>query len=116
MTAPDDALALTTLFWLVAAIAALTIAVPQAILLVRTAVHRDPLWWFRLKTTLLFGSLGVALGRNVAVWADYAFFGQRYLGTIAQRWAMDLVLAAAIMLACVLAAILYAQTQHEVRP
>lgn len=114
--APDEALALTTAFWGAAAAAALIIAVPQAILLVRTALRRDPLWWFRLKTTLLFGSLGAAMARNVAVWADFTFFDQRYLGGIAQRWPADMVLSAAIMLACVLAAVLYVRTQHEVRP
>jgi hypothetical protein len=112
----DDALALTTLCWGIAAIAALIIAVPQAILLIRTALHRDPLWWFRLKTTLLFGSLGTALTRNVAIWADYALFDQRYFGTISQRWPADLVLSALVMLACVLAAVLYVKTQNEVRP
>lgn len=113
---PDEALALTTIFWGVSAVAALVIAVPQSLLLARTALRRDPLWWFRLKTSLLFGSLGVAMIRNLGVWADYTFFDQRYLGPITQRWQMDLVLATGIMLACVLAAVLYIQTQHEVRP
>lgn len=113
---PAEALTVTTLFWGISALAALFIAAPQAALLVRTAVRRDPLWWFRLKTTLLYGSLGLALARNVAIWADYTFFNQRYLGTIAQRWPADLVLSALVMLACVLAAVLFWRTQHEVRP
>lgn len=115
MTA-DEAIDVTTLLWAVASIAALSIAVPQATLLARTAVHRDPLWWFRLKTTLLFGSLGVAMIRNVLVWADLAWFDQRYLGPITHRWPLDLGLALCITAACVLAAVLYVQVQHEVRP
>ena len=113
---PEAAIGMTTLVWGVAAIASLTIAVPQAVLLIRTSLNRDPLWWFRLKTTLLFGSLGIAMIRNVAVWADFAYFDQRYLGPIADRWPFDLGLALGICAACVLAAILYIQTQHEVRP
>jgi succinate-acetate transporter protein len=103
----------TTVCWGVAALAAATIAVPQAILLCRTLFRRDELWWFRLKTTLLFGSLALALGRNLAVWADYTWFGQRYLGTIDHRWAVDLILSSLIMLACLLAAGLYWKTRHE---
>lgn len=114
--APDDAITATTVFWGVAAIAALIIAVPQAWLLIRTSLHRDRLWRFRGMSTLLFGSLGLAMGRNVAVWADLAFFDQYYLGPIATRWPLDLVIAALITLACVLAAFLYIQTQQEVRP
>lgn len=114
--APDLALTLTTICWGVAALAALVIAVPQSFLLVRTAERRDVLWWFRLKTTLLFGSLGVALLRNVAIWADYVFFGQWYFGSITQRWPMDLALSVLIMLACLLAASLYIKVQSEVSP
>jgi hypothetical protein len=113
---PDTAVGMTTVIWGVAAVASLVVAVPQAVLLVRTSLHRDPLWWFRLKTTLLFGSLGIAMLRNVAVWADLAYFDQRYLGPIAVRWPFDLGLSLAICSACVLAAVLYVQTQHEVRP
>lgn len=109
----DTGLALTTLCWAVAAVAALTIALPQSWLLVRTAVDRDKLWWFRLKSTLLFGSLGVAMLRNVAIWADYVLFDQHYFGGIAQRWPADLALSVVIMCACLLAAILYVRTQYE---
>ena len=112
---PETAVGMTTLVWGVAAIASLTIAVPQSVLLIRTSLNRDPLWWFRLKTTLLFGSLGIAMIRNVAVWADLAWFDQQYLGPIATRWPLDMALAFGICAACVLAAILYIQTQHEVQ-
>ena len=113
MTA-DQGLALTTLCWAVAAVASLVIALPQSWLLARTATRRDILWWFRLKTTLLFGSLALALGRNLAVWADYAFFDQKFFGGIASRWPADLALSVLIMAACVLAASLYVRVQHEV--
>jgi len=109
---PDDAVALTTLCWAVASTASFTIAVPQLWLLLRTSIHRDSLWWFRLKTTLLFSSLGIAMVRNVAVWADFAFFEQHYLGAIDRRWPLDLALALAITVACVFSAILFIYTQH----
>lgn len=106
----------TTACWAVCAIAALIVAVPQSILLVRTAPDRDDLWWFRLKSSLVFGSLGLAMIRNVAIWADYVFFDQRYLGMIEQRWPLDLALSVLIMAGCILAAVLYIQTQFEARP
>lgn len=112
--APDEALTVITVFWGIAAVASLIIAVPQSILLVQTSHRRDKLWPFRLMSVLLFGSLGVAMGRNVAVWADLAFADQAYLGALATRWPLDLILAALIMLACVLAALLYVQVQREV--
>jgi hypothetical protein len=113
---PDIAINLTTACWGVALIAALVIALPQSLLLIRTSVRRDDLWWFRLKSSLLFGSLALAMARNLAVWADFALFNQRYFGTIERRWPMDLGLSALIMAAVVLAAILYVRTQTEVRP
>lgn len=111
----DNALALTTFFWGIAAVASLSIALPQMGLLVRTSIHRDELWWFRLKTTLLFGSLGLAMFRNVAVWADYSFFDQYYLGAITERWPADLTFAFLIMVACLLAAALFWKTQRDER-
>lgn len=113
---PDNVLGAITLCWALGAVACLVISVPQSILLVRTSVNRDPLWWFRLKTTLLFGSLGVALIRNVAIWVDYTWFGQDLFGPIGERWPWDLAISALICGACVLAAVLYVQTQNEVRP
>lgn len=112
----DSGVEVTTVLWAVATVAALIIAVPQTWLLIRTATHRDGLWWFRLKTSLLFGSLALSMLRNMAVWADYAFFEQRYLGTIAQRWTFDLGVAFLITAACCLAATLFIRVQHEVKP
>lgn len=112
---PEQAIDLTTLIWGVAAVAALVIAVPQSALLARTTPpsRRDRNWWFRLMSTLLFGALGIAMLRNVVVWADLAYFDQRVLGPIARRWPLDLGLAVAICVACVLAAWLYVKTQRE---
>jgi hypothetical protein len=70
---PDDALAITTGVWALAALAALSIAIPQSWRLIRTSMRHDSLWWFRLMSVLLFGALGVAMLRNVAVWADLTF-------------------------------------------
>jgi hypothetical protein len=110
---PDEGLAVTTIFWGLAAIASLSIAVPQSVLLCRTTLRRDDLWRFRVKTVLLFGGLALANLRNLAVWVDYAFSDQRYLGGIEQRWPLDLAVAVILMAACTLAAVLFWQTQHE---
>lgn len=110
---PDEALAVTTIFWGLAAVAALSIALPQSVLLCRTTLRRDDLWRWRVKTVLLFGGLALANLRNLAVWADYAFFDLRYLGTIEQRWPLDLAVAVILMAACTLAAVLHWETQHE---
>lgn len=113
---PAEALDVTTLVWGVAALAALSIAIPQAIMLIRLRNVRDSLWPFRVMSVLLFGALGVAMTRNVAVWADVAYFDQRYLGPIAVRWPLDLGIALTIMLACLWAAGLYSKVQREERP
>jgi hypothetical protein len=113
---PDDALAITTGVWALAALAALSIAIPQSWRLIRTSMRHDSLWWFRLMSVLLFGALGVAMLRNVAVWADLTFNDQRLLGPISQRWPFDLGIATGVMIACVYAAVLYVQTQREVLP
>lgn len=115
MTA-DQALDITTLIWGIAAAAALVIAVPQGVRLVKLRDRRDRLGSFRLMSTLLFGSLGVAMGRNVVFWADLAYFDQRYFGPIARRWPLDLGIALTIMVACVFAALLYVRVQNEVQP
>ncbi len=113
MTA-SQAIDLTALIWAVAMAATLSIAVPQAILLVRMRKRRDRLSPFRIMSATLFGSLGVAMARNVAVWTDLAFFDQQYLGPIARRWPLDLVLALLVMAACIYAAGLYQRVQREV--
>lgn len=115
MTA-NDALILTTLFWALAALAALAIAAHQSMRLARAAPAHDEHWWFRLMSVLVFGSLGVTKLRNVAVWSDYIWFDQGLFGSILQRWPLDLALAVLTMLACLLAAVLYVQTQREPHP
>jgi hypothetical protein len=110
---PPDVLSITAACWIVAAMASLRIAPPQLLLLIRTCTHRDDLWLYRLKTSLLFGSLAVALLRNAAVWADFVWFDMRYFGSIADRRLGDLVVSVAIMLACLLAAGLYSREQRR---
>lgn len=109
----DQAVDLTTLIWAFAAVPSLGIALAQAILLIRMRHSRDRLWPYRVMCTLLFGSLGVAMGRNVAVWADLAFFEQFYLGPISRRWPIDLALALLIMVSCLWAGALYLREQRE---
>lgn len=113
---PEDAVDVTTMVWGVAALAALMVAIPQSLLLVRMRNRQDRLWPFRVMSTLLFGSLGIAMGRNVLVWADLAYFDQRYMGPIARRWPLDMAIALLIMVACLWAALLYVRVQNEVTP
>lgn len=115
MTA-DQAIDVTTLVWAVAALASLCVALPHSVLLIRLWNARDRLWEFRAVVCLLFGALFLTMFRNVAVWADLAWFGQRYLGPIASRWPLDLGLAVLTMIACVWGAFLYARVQREVAP
>lgn len=110
-----DLLALTACCWVVAALAALRIAAPQLVLLIRTSLHRDDLWLYRLKTSLLFGSLAVALLRNAAIWVDFLWFEQRFFGSINERQTGDLATSATITAACCLAAWLYQREQHRDR-
>lgn len=110
---PDQAVDVTTVIWALAAVPSLGIAVAQAILLVRLRKRADRLWQYRVMGSLLFGSLGVAMSRNVVVWADLAYFDQHYLGPIARRWPLDLGLALCIMVACLWAGVLYVREQRE---
>lgn len=107
-----DPLTMTTLCWIVGAAAALRIALPQIVLLFVVRDH-DDLWPYRLKNTLLYGSLAVALVRNVLVWADYVWFDQAYFGAIDERRSGDLAVSAAIMAACLVAAVLYSLEQRR---
>ena len=108
---PEQAVDITTLIWAFAAVPSLGIATAQAILLVRMRRSKDRLWPYRVMGTLLFGALGVAMARNVAVWADLAYADQRYLGPIDRRWPLDMFLAFCIMLACLWAGALYVREQ-----
>jgi hypothetical protein len=108
-----DLLSITAACWVVAALASLRIAPPQLLLLIRTCCTRDDLWLYRLKTSLLFGSLAVALLRNAAIWADYVWFDMRFFGPISDRQMGDLLISVAVMVACLLAAGLYHREQRR---
>ncbi len=111
--ARETGLALTALCYLLAAIAALSITVPQARRLVRLRHAHDGLGAFRLKTTVLFGSLSLLALRAAAVWIDFVFFGQHYLGTIDHRWGVDLALAALFLGGVLISAWLHWRMAHE---
>jgi hypothetical protein len=106
-----DLLTVTTFCWIVGALASLRIALPQVVLLFVVRDH-DDLWPYRLKNTLLYGSLATALVRNVLIWADYVWFAQAHFGSIDERRLGDLVSSAAIMVAVLVAAALYSIEQR----
>lgn len=116
MLTPETAADLMALIWAVAAFAAALIAVPNAVRLIGMRQARDSLGLYRLMAVLVFGSGFLMLLRNVAVWADFAYFGQAYLGTFAQRWPWDLGIAVLIMLGYALGAFLFVRAQREQYP
>lgn len=113
---PETGLLLTTLCYAFGAIAALSIAIPQATLLVRMRHVRDGLLSFRWKNALVYGACTVEALRTVAVWIDFVWFGQCYLGPIIHRWPFDLTVSAVFATALAFAAVLHWKTSREERP
>lgn len=112
----EGGLILTMLCYAVIALASLSIAVPQTLLLARLWRAVDGLTLFRLKNALVYGSLFLLALRTMAVWADFVLLDQRYLGPIERRWGSDLSVAVVVTVAVVFAAVLHWRTQHDVKP
>lgn len=89
------------------ALAALSVALPQAWLLVRLWRAGDAIAPYTLKTVAWTGTLGVILLWRAILFVDYSRFDQRYFGTIDDRWPIDLALALAFAVAVNYAAALY---------
>lgn len=104
---PDDVGAVIVIALGLGAFCALSVAIPQAILLVRLIRNGEGMALWTLKTVLWTGSLGLALGWRFLVWADYTQFDQRVLGTIDQRWPVEATLTMLVAAACIYAAGLY---------
>lgn len=109
----DAGLMLTMLCYAVVAAAALSIAGPQTLRLVRMRRVADGLGLFRLKNALVYGALFLLATRTLLVWADFVVFDQRYLGPVEHRWGFDLAVAAIAALAVAFAAALHWKTSHE---
>lgn len=94
----------------VAAIAALSVAVPQSVLLVRLLVRGDPIAPYTLKTVAWTSSIGVAFAWRCLVFVDFTYFSMHYLGTIEDRWPFETILAFLLTGSVLYAAILYHRT------
>lgn len=104
---PDSGAAVIAFAFGVASLCAWSVAVPQAVLLVRLLRIGDDIAVFTLKTVLWTSSLGIAMGWRSLVFLDFAFADQRYLGAIDQRWGIEAGMATYIAVAVVYAAVLY---------
>lgn len=104
---PDDLEVLIVIVFAWTAIAALSVTIPQAWLLVRLWRAGDSIAPYTLKTVAWTGTLGVILLWRSMLFVDYSFFGQHVFGTIEDRWPIDLALALAFAVAVNFAAGLY---------
>lgn len=104
---PDDVGVVIVMALGLAALCALSVAIPQAVLLVRLARKGEGIALWTLKTVLWTGSLGLALGWRFLVWVDFTQMDQRVLGTIDQRWPVEATLTMLVAAACIYAAGLY---------
>lgn len=104
---PDDVAVAIVMAFGLAALCALSVAIPQAILLIRLVRNGQGIALWTLKTVLWTGSLGLALGWRFLVWVDFTQFDQRVFGTIDQRWPIEAILATLVAGACIYAAGLY---------
>lgn len=107
---PDSWAAVIALAFGIAALCAWSVAIPQAVLLARLLAIGDSIVPFTLKTVLWTSSIGIAMGWRCLVFLDWAFFDQRHLGTIGQRWGVEAAMALYIVLAVFYSAALYHRT------
>ena len=89
------------------ALVALSVTLPQTWLFFRLWRKRSSIAPYTLKTLGWTGAVGLALGWRCLVFWDTLFMEQRYLGTLAQRWLIELFLALFLVVAVNFAAGLY---------
>ncbi len=107
---PERVLTSIVVAFAVASLAALSVAVPQSILLVRLLMARDPIAPYTLKTVAWTGTIGVAFAWRCIVFIDFTYFDQYYLGTIEDRWPVESIMAFALTAAVIYGAALYHRT------
>ena len=104
---PDDIELLVAFVFAETAFVALSVAVPQAVLLVRLWRAGESIARYTLKTVAWTGTIGLILFWRSLLFVDYTLFEQRYFGTIEERWPVDLTLALLFAVAVNYAATLY---------
>lgn len=107
---PDNVASVVVVMLALAAVCALSVAVPQTVLLVRLFWAGEEIVFWTLKTVLWTGAVAVGLGWRCLIWLDGTYFGQRYLGTPEGRWPYEVAISVLVALACFYAAGLYHST------
>lgn len=107
---PDNIAGAVVLLLALAALCALSVAIPQAILLMRLWRRGDRIIYWTLKTVLWTSAVGAGLGWRCLIWLDGTFFDQRFLGTAMDRWPAEVAISLYVALSCFYAAILYHKT------
>lgn len=107
---PEKVLLSIVIAFAIASLAAISVAVPQSILLVRLLAARDAIAPYTLQTVAWTSTIGVSFAWRCAVFVDFTYFDQRYLGTIEDRWPIESIMAFALTAAVIYGAVLYHKT------
>lgn len=109
-TVPERVLYSIIVAFAIASVAALTVAIPQSMLLVRLLRSGDEIAPYTLKTVAWTGTIGVAFAWRCIVFVDFTYFDQHYLGTIEDRWPIESAMAFLPTAAVIYGAVLYHRT------
>lgn len=113
---PESAEGVIALLYAVSAVCVSSIGIPQTVSLYRRRNLKDGLQPFRFLWVLLMGALCVGMSYRALVWIDLALFDQRFMGPIAIRWPVEVVIAWLITAASIFSAALYWRTRRDERP
>lgn len=113
---PESAEGVIALLYAVSALSVSSIGIPQTISLYRRRHQKDGLHAFRFLWVLLMGALCIGMTYRALVWVDLAAFDQWFMGPIAIRWPIEVVIAWLITAASIFSAGLYYRTRGEVDP
>lgn len=112
---PDNAESLIAALYVVSSICVSSIGIPQTISLWKRRNQHDGLQPFRFLWVLLMGALCIGMTYRALVWIDLSLFDQYYMGPIAVRWPLEVVIAWFLTAASLFAAGLYWRTRKGVR-
>jgi hypothetical protein len=107
---PERVLASIVVAFAIASLAALSVAIPQSVLLIRLIRARNGIVPYTLQTVAWTSTIGVAFAWRCIVFIDFTYFDQYYLGTIEDRWPIESVMAFLLAAAVIYGAALYHRT------
>jgi len=90
-----------------AALMALSVAIPQLLLVPRLVWRHDPILPYTISTVLWTSAVGLACFWRFLVFIDLSYFDQEYMGTIDSRWPIEVLLAGYLVGAVGYATVLY---------